>query len=522
MVTLRNLSAMTATLVALVVSANALAYDRLANISTRGQVLAVDGGAMIAGFIPEGTTEKCGVIRANGPSMIPHLTESERENVLMDPKMVVFRNDSGVFNLIASNDNWQDQDHPEDVAIIEDLGLAPSDPNEAAVFGCFQPNKSHTVIIEGKNAGEGGIAIVEVYDADPISEIQGTGNSEELQAQIDELQSQLAALQSQLNGVLAEVDDAKGDIAALNSAMPTKLNDLADVSANPSSGQILGFVSGSWRAVDDEVGSGSGGGSYTDQDARNAVLPYVWGEVSGKLNPVATSGSYADLSGTPNLHPVATSGKYTDLSNQPAIPEKLNDLADVFVQAPVNGEVLKWGGNTWSAAEDETGSGGGSDHPALQYMSVKDTDGQPTIVFAGVNVRVHSNGVAGRGNLFLGNDASYPGSVECNGPDQRTGMHNLVIGSDHCWKGSNNIISGLQHVVDGSGAAVIGGQGHYLDAASDYGVIFGGYLNAMIGSDSAAMLGGHDNMAKTALAGTVVGGFDTILTSTDGTIVGSP
>ena len=213
----------------------------------------------------------------------------------------------------------------------------------------------------------------------------------------------------------------------------------------------------------------------------------------------------------------------------------LNDLADVFVQAPVSGEVLKWGGNLWSAAEDETGSGGGSDHPALQYMTVEDIDGQPNVVFSNVNVRVHSKGVAGRGNLFLGNDASYPGSVECNGPDQRTGMHNLVIGSDHCWKGSNNIISGLQHVVDGtnniisglqhvvdgSGAAVIGGQEHYLDAASDWGVIFGGYLNTMIGSDSAAMLGGHDNVAKTAWAGTVVGGFDTILVTPDGTIVGS-
>lgn len=38
------------------------------------------------------------------------------------------------------------------------------------------------------------------------------------------------------------------------------------------------------------------------------------------LATVATSGSYSDLSGTPNLATVATSGSYTDLTNTPSIP----------------------------------------------------------------------------------------------------------------------------------------------------------------------------------------------------------
>ena len=38
------------------------------------------------------------------------------------------------------------------------------------------------------------------------------------------------------------------------------------------------------------------------------------------LAAVATSGAYADLSGTPNLATVATSGSYNDLSNKPTIP----------------------------------------------------------------------------------------------------------------------------------------------------------------------------------------------------------
>ena len=287
-------------LVGSMVCTNVFGQDRLGVISTRGQVLEGDDKAMFAGFKIDGSGVKCGVVRVKGPSMRGNSVKLE-DPILTVLKLVTKPSGNLGWETYATNDDWQDQD-PEDVELLELSGLAPANASEPGIFGCFDAGKTYQAVVTAKSGTAVGNANVEVIDQDPISEIQGTGSSEELQAQISDLQSQLAALQSQLNGVLAEVDDAKGDIAALNSAMPTELNDLADVSANPSSGQILGFVSGSWRAVDDEVGSGSGGGSYTDQDARNAVLPYVWGEVSGKLNPVATSGNYADLSEIGRAH----------------------------------------------------------------------------------------------------------------------------------------------------------------------------------------------------------------------------
>lgn len=52
------------------------------------------------------------------------------------------------------------------------------------------------------------------------------------------------------------------------------------------------------------------------------------------LSAVATSGAYSDLSGTPNLATVATSGAYSDLSGTPnlasvATSGSYNDLTDI-------------------------------------------------------------------------------------------------------------------------------------------------------------------------------------------------
>ena len=51
-----------------------------------------------------------------------------------------------------------------------------------------------------------------------------------------------------------------------------------------------------------------------------SISPSVWTAMTPALAAVATSGAYADLTGTPTLATVATSGSYTDLSNQPTIP----------------------------------------------------------------------------------------------------------------------------------------------------------------------------------------------------------
>lgn len=114
----------------------------------------------------------------------------------------------------------------------------------------------------------------------------------------------------------------------------------------PAAGDDTKFLSGdgTWKTVS------SGGGSYTagngiSIDANNEIsidtavvaevsdLPTKTSDLQNDgsdgtstyveaddLATVATSGSYSDLSGTPNLATVATSGSYTDLTNTPSIP----------------------------------------------------------------------------------------------------------------------------------------------------------------------------------------------------------
>lgn len=61
---------------------------------------------------------------------------------------------------------------------------------------------------------------------------------------------------------------------------------------------------------------------------------------SSSLAAVATSGSYNDLSNRPSLATVATSGSYADLTNKPTIPADLDDLSDVTLTTPTNGQTL--------------------------------------------------------------------------------------------------------------------------------------------------------------------------------------
>lgn len=61
---------------------------------------------------------------------------------------------------------------------------------------------------------------------------------------------------------------------------------------------------------------------------------------TSSLATVATSGSYADLTNKPTFAAVATSGSYDDLTNKPTIPADLDDLSDVTLTSPANGQTL--------------------------------------------------------------------------------------------------------------------------------------------------------------------------------------
>ena len=135
----------------------------LANISTR---LPVGTGArvMIAGFVVQGSAPKRVLIRAAGPS----LTQFGVPNALVNPRLELHDSNSTV----GMNDDWQTTQiggviTSDQVAEIQNSGLAPSDPLESAVIATLEPG-SYSAIVQGVNGGTG-VGSVEVYDLDATS-----------------------------------------------------------------------------------------------------------------------------------------------------------------------------------------------------------------------------------------------------------------------------------------------------------------------------------------------------------------
>ncbi len=129
--------------------------SKLANISTRSSVGTVDS-VVIAGFIVGGggggfsTT----IVRGLGPS----LADMDVANPLADPMLELHDVDG---NVIDSNDNWMDNPNMQ---TISDDGLAPSNPNEAALYEILPPGK-YTAILSGVDGGTG-VGLVETYNVE--------------------------------------------------------------------------------------------------------------------------------------------------------------------------------------------------------------------------------------------------------------------------------------------------------------------------------------------------------------------
>lgn len=125
--------------------------EKLRNISARALV-GTEDNVLIGGFIVGGNAlaNNGVVVRAIGPS----LSQSGVTNPLADPTLEL-HNASGA--LIASNDDWQDTQEAE----ITATGLAPTDPNESAIFATV-PAGNFTAVVRGADDTTG-VALVEVY-----------------------------------------------------------------------------------------------------------------------------------------------------------------------------------------------------------------------------------------------------------------------------------------------------------------------------------------------------------------------
>ena len=117
--------------------------------------------------------------------------------------------------------------------------------------------------------------------------------------------------------------NAKSDVSALN--------DLSDVDTTGAANtKILKYNGTKWIVADD------GGSVQSD-----------WAQ--------STSSADDFIKNKPTLF----SGNYNDLTNKPSIPNNIQDLSNVTITSPSNGQVLKWNGTAWINDADSTTSGGG-------------------------------------------------------------------------------------------------------------------------------------------------------------------
>jgi hypothetical protein len=134
----------------------------LGNISTRGAVQ-TGAGAMIGGFIIQGSGSKTIIVRALGPALTPFGVPG----ALADPTLELH---DGTGTLIASNNNWQTtiiggNITGNQVSAIQNSGHAPTQPSESAIVTALSPG-NYTAIVRGTN-NTVGVALVEVYDLQP-------------------------------------------------------------------------------------------------------------------------------------------------------------------------------------------------------------------------------------------------------------------------------------------------------------------------------------------------------------------
>lgn len=82
-----------------------------------------------------------------------------------------------------------------------------------------------------------------------------------------------------------------------------------------------------------EIGEAGGGSSVVSVAGRTGVITLVGADITDLAN-VATSGAYADLSGSPALAAVSLSGSYNDLLNKPTIISSVTLTGDVTGSGP--------------------------------------------------------------------------------------------------------------------------------------------------------------------------------------------
>ncbi len=145
-----------------------------------------------------------------------------------------------------------------------------------------------------------------------------------------------------------------------------------------------------------------------------------------------------------------------------------------------------------------------------------DAQGNPALVFSGVNVHVNNGAgstlsINGLGNLIIGYDeptisevmmcslGQYDDQIDCEGngalwqASHKSGSHNLIVGTQHNYSRSSGFAAGLRASVTGDYASVTGGVNNKARGEASH--VAGGTNNSAAGSRS-NVSGGLSNVAS--------------------------
>lgn len=167
---------------------------------------------------------------------------------------------------------------------------------------------------------------------------------------------------------------------------------------------------------------------------------------------------------------------------------------------------------------------------ALDGALTRDTDsyGYARVLFNGVNVQIvdgsgATESTTGLGNLMIGYNESDPSQIEfCNSgtysnqsaceanggvwaANQRSGSHNLILGSANAFSRYGGLLTGRLNILSGTYAAVSGGL--FNNARADFSAVSGGEHSQAIGLYS-AVCGGSYNFAVGDFSAVTGGGFN--------------
>jgi len=164
---------------------------------------------------------------------------------------------------------------------------------------------------------------------------------------------------SEVTGTPTNVSTFTNDSGYLTAITGESIDDLSDVTiTTPANGQVLSYNGSAW------VNSASAGGASALDDLTDVTITAAaTGEVlryngSAWVDAVL---AYSDLSGTPTNVSTFTndSGYLTAITG-----ESIDDLSDVTITTPANGQVLSYNGSAWVNAA-ASGGGGGYTYSAI-------------------------------------------------------------------------------------------------------------------------------------------------------------